>query len=240
MSGLTIAVLASLVILTSTLIRATFGFGNALLAMPLLVLLLGVREASPLVALVGLVISALMLLRGWQALQWKEILVLLLASLPGVPLGLLLLTSLPEPAVRKLLGLVLAGFGVYNLSGIKLPKVDGGWLAVPFGLLAGVLGGAYNTNGPPVLIYGYLRGWDKDQFRASLQGFFLVSNLMVIAGHGLAGLWTPRVLILFGISIPLAAGAVLIGERLASRLSQAAFDRAVHYLLILLGALMFI
>ncbi|MFL7812726.1 MAG: sulfite exporter TauE/SafE family protein, partial [Anaerolineales bacterium] len=71
------------VIFFSTLIRSTLGFGNALLAMPLLTLLIGVREASPLVALLGLVISLLMLLRGWEAVRWQEILVLLAASVPG-------------------------------------------------------------------------------------------------------------------------------------------------------------
>lgn len=238
MSGTLLVVLVLGVIFSTTLIRSTFGFGNALIAMPLLVILIGVKGASPLVALVGLVISLVMLLRGWRALQWKEITLLLLGSLPGIPLGLLLLTAVPEEIVKPILGLILLGFGLYNLLGIQLPRREAGWLVFPFGLLAGLLGGAYNTNGPPIVIYGVFRGWDKDQFRASLQGFFLISNILIITGHGISGLWTARILTLFAASIPLVVLAVWLGERAASRFSQEIFNRVIYYFLILMGLLM--
>lgn len=228
------------VIFFSTLIRSTFGFGNALIAMPLLVLLMGVKSASPLVALVGLMISMLMLIDGWQGLQWKEILILLAASLPGIPVGLLLLTSVPESIVRSILGLILIGFGVYNLSGIQLPSLSMRWLVLPFGLLAGILGGAYNTNGPPIIIYAVLQGWNKDQFRVSLQGFFLVSNLMIIAGHGLAGLWTPEIGIYFLACILPVGLAVYLGGRISSRFSEDQFNRTIYVFLVLTGILMFL
>jgi len=152
-----------IIIFLSTLVRSSFGFGNALIAMPLLALVIGVKEATPLVALAGLVISLIMLIR------------------------LLLLTALPEPVVRTILGLILIGFGIYNLLGVKLPVLERPVLAVPFGFLAGILGGAYNANGPPIVIYGVMRGWKKEAFRASLQGFFFVSSVMIVAGHAFSG-----------------------------------------------------
>jgi uncharacterized membrane protein YfcA len=240
MSGSGIFLLVLAVIFLSTLIRATFGFGNALIAMPLLVLLIGVKAASPLVALAGSVISILMLVQGWRALQWKETLALLVASIPGIPLGLLLLTSVPESIVKNILGLILIGFGLYNLSGIQLPSLPSRWLALPFGLLSGILGGAYNTNGPPVIIYAVFRGWTKEQFRASLQGFFLISNLLIIAGHGLSGLWTHEIALYFLGSIPPVGLAVYLGGKIATRFSQDFFDKIINYFLILIGILMFL
>jgi len=228
------------VIFLTTLIRSTLGFGNALLAMPLLTLLIGVKQASPIVALLGLVISVLMLLQGWQSVRWREILALLLASLPGIVLGLLLLTAVPERFVKWILGVVLVGFGIYSLIGIRLPVIKSGWLAVPLGFLAGVLGGAYNTNGPPIIIYGVFRGWEKDQFRVSLQGFFVISNLLIVAGHGLAGLWTGPVLVIFLEGILPAAAAVYLGERIALKIPQERYDRLVSGFLILMGLAMFL
>lgn len=228
------------VIFLTTLIRSTLGFGNALLAMPLLTLLIGVRQASPIVALLGLVISLLMLMQGWQSVPWREILSLLLASLPGIVLGLLLLTAVPERFVKWILGGVLVGFSLYSLLGIQLPVIQSGWLAVPFGFLAGVLGGAYNTNGPPIIIYGVFRGWEKDQFRVSLQGFFLISNLLIVAGHGLAGLWTGPVLMIFLEGILPAAAAVYLGERISSKIPQEKFNLLVYGFLILMGLVMFL
>jgi hypothetical protein len=208
--------------------------------MPLLILLIGVKAASPLVALAGLVISSLMLIQDWKALQWKETILLLGASLPGIPLGLVLLTSLPESLVRTILGLVLIGFGSYNLLGIQLPELGSRWLALPFGFLAGILGGAYNTNGPPIIIYAVFRGWTKDQFRASLQGFFLVSNLLIIAGHGLSGLWTREILYYFVGSIPLVGLAVYLGGRIASQFTEQQFNKVIYTFLVLTGFLMFL
>jgi uncharacterized membrane protein YfcA len=240
MTSLVVFLLVLLVLFGSTLIRSTFGFGNALIAMPLLILLIGVKAASPLVALAGLVISSLMLIQDWKALQWKETILLLGASLPGIPLGLVLLTSLPESLVRTILGLVLIGFGSYNLLGIQLPELGSRWLALPFGFLAGILGGAYNTNGPPIIIYAVFRGWTKDQFRASLQGFFLVSNLLIIAGHGLSGLWTREILYYFVGSIPLVGLAVYLGGRIASQFTEQQFNKVIYTFLVLTGFLMFL
>ena len=240
MSNTLVFLLVLMVIFISTMIRSTFGFGNALIAMPLLVLLIGIKAASPLVALAGSVISILMLVQGWRDLQWKETLALLGASLPGIPVGLLLLSSVPESIVKIILGLILIGFGLYNLSGIQLTRLTSDWLILPFGLLAGVLGGAYNTNGPPIVIYAVFRGWTKDQFRASLQGFFLISNLLIIAGHGLSGLWTLQIGWYFLGSILPVGLAVYLGGRLSTRLSEELFNRIIYYFLVLTGILMFL
>ena len=240
MSSSLVFLLVLVVIFLSTLIRSTFGFGNALIAMPLLVLLIGIKSATPLVALTGLLISSLMLVQDWKSLQWQETLLLLAVSLPGIPLGLALLTLVPEALVRGILGLVLIGFGLYNLLGIQLPNLSSRWLAVPFGFLAGILGGAYNANGPPVVIYAVFRGWSRDQFRASLQGFFLISNLLVMAAHGLSGLWTREITLQFLASIPLLGLAVFLGGKISSRFSQEKFDQVIYYFLVVTGLLMFL
>lgn len=229
-----------LIVFISTLIRSSFGFGNALIAMPLLVLLIGAKEAAPLVALAGLLIAVIMLIREWRNLVWKDTLTLLVSSLLGLPLGLLLLEGLPENIVQTILGLILIGFGAYNLAGINLPVLENQYMAVPFGFLAGILGGAYNVNGPPIVIYGVMRGWDKAAFRASLQGFFFVSSVMIAAGHGLSGFWTGRVLRAFMISIPVVIAAVFLGEWISKKITQENFNQVIYIFLILMGLLMFL
>ncbi|MFV1948523.1 MAG: sulfite exporter TauE/SafE family protein [Anaerolineales bacterium] len=229
-----------LVIFISTLLRSAFGFGNALIAMPLLVLLLDLKTATPLVALVGIVTALVMLLREWRQLEIREVLSLLLASLAGIPVGLYLLVSLPENIIKGILGLVLILFGVFNLTGITLPKPKRKWLALPFGFFSGILGGAYNANGPPIVIYALLKGWNKEKFRATLQGYFFVTGLVVAAGHGLSGLWSRQVLIFFLASTPVVILGVLAGEKITSRVSGDRFNQILYIFLILLGFLMFI
>ena len=83
MDSFTAAILVFVILFTSTLIRAAFGFGNALIAMPLLILILGVQSTTPLVALVGIVISLMMLIREWRDLDIKAAIYLILSSLAG-------------------------------------------------------------------------------------------------------------------------------------------------------------
>lgn len=228
-----------LVFFISTLVRATFGFGNALIAMPLLVLIIGIKQATPLVALVGLLIALIMLIREWREVAWKDTLVLIISSLIGLPLGLALISSVPEDLVRLILGVILISFGLYNLVGTKLPVLEKPALAVPFGFLAGILGGAYNANGPPIVIYGVMRGWKKAEFRASLQGFFFVSSFLIAAGHGVTGLWSGQVLEAFLISLPMVLLGIFTGERISKKITQYNFNRVIYSFLVLMGVLMF-
>ncbi|HSF31714.1 MAG TPA: hypothetical protein VLK82_14725 [Candidatus Tectomicrobia bacterium] len=66
----TIATLGVLFI--STLARSTLGFGDALVAMPFLIIVLGPRTATPLVALVATLISAVILIRNWQIIAYRS------------------------------------------------------------------------------------------------------------------------------------------------------------------------
>ena len=38
-------------------------------------------------------------------------------------------------------------------------------------------------NGPPLVVYGVLRRWQPAQFRATLQGYFLIASVVGMAGY---------------------------------------------------------
>jgi uncharacterized membrane protein YfcA len=240
MSFTTTVLLAVLILFASTLVRSALGFGDALLAMPLLALLLGVRVATPLVAFAASTIAVTILLRHWRSVDVRATWRLVLASLLGIPFGLLLLKHAPEAYVKLVLGVLLILYGLYGLLAPRLPVARGEWLAYAFGFVAGVLGGAYNTNGPPVVIYGALKGWPPEYFRATLQGCFLLTGLMILAGHGLAGLWTPQVLRLYALAVPFIMLAIFAGEKLNRRIPRETFSRVVYAFLVVMGALFMI
>ena len=234
---LTLILLVMLVLWLATFLRSAVGFGDALLAMPLIALLVGIQVATPLVAWTGLATSVLILSTSWRRVELRTFWRLTLASLVGMPFGIWLLQHGDERIVSLLLGLLLMGYGAYSLYRPTLPYLPNERWAFPFGFVAGVLGSAYNTSGPPVIIYGTMRRWPPDLFRATLQGFFLVSNMIVIAGHGLAGLWTQEVLLLTLLSLPVLVTAVIAGAMVNRRIPAAQFARVVYLLLIILGAI---
>jgi uncharacterized membrane protein YfcA len=228
------------VLFVSALARGLIGFGNALFAMPLLALFCPIQIASPLVGLANLTGILIILVGAWRSVDLKAAWRLILPCLIGIPIGLFFLKTANETIVRIVLGVILVGYGFYNLISPKLPHLKNEVLAYPFGLLSGILGGAFNSNGPPIVIYGSLRRWPPESFRATLQGVFLPTNLMVLATHAIGGLWTRDVLVLYGYSLPLMLLATLVGLRFGKRIPKEQFHRLVYGFLVAMGTLLII
>ncbi len=235
----TISVLA--ILFVSSLVRAVFGFGNALVAMPLLAMTsLGMQTATPIVALIATIMSLVIIIKDWKIIDLRITWKLLAATVLGIPFGLLLLKGPYDTAGKVLLALIIIGFSLYCFVRPRLVTLKREWAAYPFGFIAGILGSAYNSNGPPIVIYGTVRKWPPDHFRANLQGYFFPANIIIIAGHGLGGLWTPVVGWYFMLSLPIILLSILIGNTLNRLIPPGHFDRIVHIILILIGMLLLI
>ena len=161
------------ILFLSTFTRSALGFGDALIGMPLLIMVVGAQTASPLVAFGASTIAITILVGEWRNVDFRVAWKLIISSLVGIPIGIYFLDVAPESVVKAVLGVVLIAFGLYNLIKPKLPVLRSEKLAYPFGLVAGILGGAYNANGPPAVIYGTLQGWSPERFRVTLQSYFL-------------------------------------------------------------------
>ena len=99
----------------ATVIRSAFGFGEALVAVPLLALIIPVEVAAPLAVLVSVTVAGLILLRDWREVHAVSAGKLILSTMFGIPFGLLLLTSVPEPVVKAVLAAVIITFSMYRL-----------------------------------------------------------------------------------------------------------------------------
>lgn len=233
---LTIIILA--IIFLATLTRSTLGFGGPLIAMPLLTLAVGIQTATPLSALVANTNAIAILLCDWRSVRLASAWRLVLASLLGIPVGLVFLKGAYQEIVRTVLAWLVISFSVYSLSKPRLFTLTSEKSAFLFGFVAGILGGAYNTNGPPVVIYGTLRKWPAENFRATLQGYFFPTGLLILLGHSLGGLWTPSVLRTYLVCLPFIFLAFMLGSRLNQSIPPGKFDRVVHVFLIAIGVML--
>src|SRR6266568_623223 len=94
------------VIFLATLIRSAFGFGEALVAVPLLALVMPVEVAAPLAVLVSITVAAIVVVQDWRHVHLRSAGWLVLSTLFGIPLGLWLLTAVAEHVVKAILALV--------------------------------------------------------------------------------------------------------------------------------------
>ena len=228
------------VIFLATLIRSAFGFGEALVAVPLLALIIPVEVAAPVAVLVSVTVAGLVLAHDWRDVQVTSTGRLVLSTLFGTPIGLLLLTKVAEPVVKAVLAVVIITFAVYSLFGRGRFELRDDRLAWLFGFAAGILGGAYGMNGPPLVAYGALRRWSPERFRATLQGYFLPASLVVMIGYWVAGLWVPAVTRYYLMSLPAVFAAVYLGRVVNRRMDARLFLLYVYVGLVVIGTLLLI
>lgn len=235
MDGTTVYVL--LVILVATLIRSALGFGEALVAVPLLAIRLPITVAAPLAVLVSITVAAVIIAQDWRHIHLRSAGWLVLSTLFGIPLGLMLLTHGNQLLVKATLAVIIMAFSAYALIGRRPPELHSDnriWL-MACGFFAGILGGAYGMNGPPLAIYGAMRRWSAQHFRATLQGYFLPASLIGMGGYWLAGLWVREVTRYYLLSLLVVVPAILLGRVVNHRLRGDAFLKFVHVGLILIG-----
>ncbi|HEY7328324.1 MAG TPA: sulfite exporter TauE/SafE family protein [Gemmataceae bacterium] len=228
------------VIFLATMIRSTFGFGEALVAVPLLSLLMPVEVAVPLATLLSITVAAVVVVQDWHKIHFQSAGWLMISTLFGIPLGLWLLTAVAERVVKAILALVIIGFSLYCLVCRSPYQLKNDRLAWVFGFGAGILGGAYGMNGPPLVVYGSLRHWSPEQFRATLQGYFLPASLLGMCGYWMAGLWTRPVTHYYLWSLPLTLAAVFLGRLINQRLRSRVFLRSIYIGLFCVGNVLLI
>jgi uncharacterized membrane protein YfcA len=95
-------------------------------------------------------------------------------------------------------------------------------------------------NGPPLVVYGALRRWSPEHFRATLQGYFLPASAVGMAGYWLAGLWVPAVTRYYLLCLPPALAAIFLGRAVNRRLEGRRFLLYVHSGLVVVGTVLLV
>ena len=226
---------AAAILLVGVFTQSLSGFGIALVAMPLLSPVLGLKTAAPLVAMIGTLLNIILVIRYHTALNLKAVWKLSLAAIIGIPLGVYLLDFINQKLALVMLGIVVISYSLYALMRFKLPSLaHPAWLYAA-GFSGGILGGMFNTNGPPVIVYGTCRKWSQDEFKVNLQGFFLLNNFVIIASHLWRGNITAEVMAYFWYALPALIVGVLAGLSLDKIITPAVFQRVVLFLLLAIG-----
>lgn len=227
------------IVFFAVLVSATFGFGEALIAMPLLGIFWKPELAGALVALVSLCTSAVIVFKNRAQISFGQVLPFLVSAALGIPLGVYLASAIEAQLVKNVLGIIIICFSLYSLFKPNLSALSHDKYAPIAGFLAGIFGGAYNISGPPMVLYGSLRRWSGDVFRMTLQAFFLPVSALVVGVRAYKGEYTAEVLSTVGLLLPLMGLAIGLGTWLNTKISEPArFHKYVHLLLLILGGML--
>ena len=157
------------------------------------------------------------------------------AAVIGVPVGTYLLNMIDARSLKILLGVIVISYALYSLTSPKLPKLQGKFWEYIFGFFAGIMGGALNTSGPIVVIYASFKQWKPEEFRSNLQGFFIVTNIVIMVSHYFSGNLDNQFAANVGWAIGGMLAAIVVGLIISSRVNEKIFRTLVIIVLIASG-----
>jgi uncharacterized membrane protein YfcA len=213
----------------AALLQAVSGFGFAVLAVPLYLMLIDPAQAVQLAIILSTALSFAVVPGLRRSIAPALLLRLGAGSLAGLPIGLFSFRHADRLLVRLVVGATILAFGVL-MAGLRF---RGGRPWAPFGrtrnrdlaagAVAGVATALVGMAGPPVLIYLLLAGTAAQTVRATLLAFFALSYGATLASHaatvGIPGpTWVAA-----GILAPFALLGGLAGRPLGDRLGSDGF-----------------
>ena len=235
---MTVTLIACFIFLLSSSVQGLTGFGGALVAIPLLSLVMDVKQAVPLAILNGLVVTTTLAWTLRHLLDWRKIFPLLAGSVPGILLGTVFLKQADPVVISRLLGGLLIAISVMNLcfapKPINPPRV---WAYIA-GFFSGVINATVGAGGPPAIIYTTLNSWKKDEIRAALTGFFVLNGYVTAVVHAGNGIITGYTLQIFAFTGGFVLLGTLTGSRISSRIPRGTYLRIVYLLLASLGLML--
>lgn len=223
------------IIFFAMFVQGAVGFGSALIAMPVLIALLDFKVASPLFALIAQTAGIIMLIRYRQHFYVRGLWRLFIASLCAIPIGIMLVQRIDQALALGILGIVMIAYSLYGLFGTGVPTLHNPRWGFVFGFANGVLHGAYNTGGPPLVIYGNAMRWTPTEFKTNLQTLFFINGLIVIATHAVNNHYNSTVFTYYFVMIIPVFLGLMVGQSMDRWIAPEVFRRGVQVLLIILG-----
>ncbi len=228
-------VVPSAVVLSYVVFGLT-GFGAAILLIPMLSFVLPVKVVIPLVATLGFLAAVTLSFRERRLAATHELWRIVPGMAVGIALGVYLLAHLPSHWLLPALGAVVLGFGINGFTRPAPRQRLSRAFALPTGVVAGLVGGLFGTEGPIYVLYLSRRLEGKSEFRATIATLFILSSGGRVAAYAASGLMFHGRLLLLGIALyPCVLAGLFLGNRLHHTFSAEQVRRGVYLLLIVSG-----
>ncbi len=221
-----------LILLLASTTQGLSGFAFQLISVPLLSMLIGIKSAVVLAALFGFTVNVYLIIVLKKHLKFFKLKRLIFGALTGVPIGAYFLAKANEQLLEHILGLIILLFVLSSLAKIIKPIGISGYWGYFFGFISGLLGGAFNTNGPPVVIYFLLQGIQKEELKASIAGYFLFTLTLIIISHFVAGIVPWRTYLVYFEFFPVVILGAFFGQKLFGKVQTETYNKIV---LVILG-----
>jgi len=215
----------------AALARGFSGFGAALIFVPLAGTVVSPQVASPLLLITDAVLAVGFIPNAFRQADKREVGIMALGALIGIPLGTLLLVRTDPLTIR---------WAIVVMAGLMLALLVSGWryrgkptapLTFSVGGFAGVCSGAAQVGGPAIVTYWLGSPSPPAIVRANIILYFSISTAIAMVSYFAGGVLTMTVVRLALVVGPVYGLGLFIGSRLFGVADEVVFRRICYVLI---------
>ena len=218
--------------------KGVTGLGFSTTCLPILALLIGLKEALPLV-IIPSIYSNIIVMR--QAGRFGETLgrfwPMLLSLLPGLALGLWTLAYIDGRLAGAILGVMMLVWCGFTFTKPEL-SIAAHWerpLAPFSGFITGMINGVTGSQVMPMVPFLMMLRMERNLFIQAANCSFTLSSLIMVLGLVKLGLFTWEDVVISAIGVLFVTFGVSMGAAIRHRLSETLFRNSILIILSLMG-----
>lgn len=235
-------VLLGCVVLVTHFLEGITGFGCTVLALPFAIMLVGTKQAVPVLLFLALLLAIYIVSLDWRRIVWKEFFKIVCFVGIGLPVGIFAFGSLNETVLKYILGAFMIAVAVrglltylVKLNENRLP----GWVLNILLVIGGFIHGVFSSGGPLVVIYAKKVLPDKSNFRATISMLWLALNTVMLVQSVVSGRMTAQSWEIIAVCLPFLIGGALAGNWAHRHIKDKYFSQLVYSVLLVSGGFMF-
>ncbi len=228
--------ITSLAVFAATLFQTVAGFGYAIVGVPLLSGILGIKETVMFLLIGSIYMRVYVVFKVRKELEFSMVKRIFLGAMVGIIPGSMVLKSLDANSLRIVLGTTLILAVIVLRSNYQWHTVHKKMEQIFFGVIGGFFNGSTSVGGPPVVLYMLNSKQPKDKMRANLFLYFLMTNIFTMVVWYVLGnvkfsdaiglpLWT----------LPAAFLGIYAGEKIFYHINQHLFNRIAMAAILISG-----
>ena len=196
---------------------------------------------AAVVAITSLFQSAWVCYHYRKKVQWKNIVFTAAGYFIFSAFGVIFGKNIPTHLLKVCLGVLMIGLAIYFVffsARIRVkPTPVNGLIA---GSLGGIMSSLFGVGGPPASVYFSSSYDDKEVYLATIQTYFMLSNLYVTSVRAVNGLITRQVLVVSALCIVGMTIGTFIGKKVFDKINADGMRKAIYTLMAVSGITMVI
>lgn len=239
--------LIGLTVFSTFTIEGIAGFGSTVMALPFVIMLIGLEKAVPLLSSLNLLLAVFLICRSWRNIAFREYFYIVGHVGIGVVAGLFMMDLLPRKILIGLLTFFTLFVGIRGLwktirnkeEVINGKKQGKGIFSSLILFCGGIFQGAFGSGGPLVVMYAAKAIPEKTTFRATLPLLWFTTNSFMNVKWFLAGnVWDKQLFFRFLWALPFIAAGMIFGDYLHWKVNQKVFTLLLYFLLIIVAVIL--